>query len=269
MNFFDNLERYTRDIAIVTESKQISYDDLIFVADDIGRQIKKRCLIFVVCKNCFESIAGYIGFMRAGAVVVMIHNTIDDAFLRNLLEVYKPEYIYLPVENPLIGTPVYAYGSYVLLKTDYEVDYTLHEDLALLLTTSGSTGSPKFVRQSYKNINSNTKSIAQYLEITNLDRAITTMPMSYTYALSIINSHLFKGASIILTDATLMDKRFWETIKDKNATTFSGVPYIYEMLKKLRFNQMDLPSLRYITQAGGKLGLDLSIEFADICAKKN
>jgi len=94
------------------------------------------------------------------------------------------------------------------------------------------------------------------------------MPMSYSYGLSIINSHLLKGASIILTEATLMDKRFWETIKEDNATTFGGVPYIYEMLKKLRFGQMNLPSLKYITQAGGKLSRELSLEFVDICVQK-
>jgi acyl-coenzyme A synthetase/AMP-(fatty) acid ligase len=94
------------------------------------------------------------------------------------------------------------------------------------------------------------------------------MPMSYTFMLSIINSHLLKGASIILTNATLMEKRFWELIKDNNPTTFSGVPYIFEMLKKLRFAQMDLPNLKYITQAGGKLSKELTAMFNDICSQK-
>ena len=94
------------------------------------------------------------------------------------------------------------------------------------------------------------------------------MPFSYSYGLSIINSHLLKGASIILTDATLMDRSFWEIFKGNNATTFGGVPYIYEMLKKLRFEHMNLPSLKYITQAGGKLSMKLTAEFADICANK-
>ena len=100
------------------------------------------------------------------------------------------------------------------------------------------------------------------------DRPITTMPFSYSYGLSIINSHLLKGASIILTDATLMDRRFWEIFKGNNATTFGGVPFIFEMLKKLRVEKMNLPSLKYITQAGGKLSMKLSAEFADICADK-
>lgn len=272
MSFFDELEKHSNNIAIIAEdSKQISYMDLLDVADNIGKRIKKRCLVFAVCKNCFESVAGYIGFSRARAALVLIHDTIDNILFANLLEAYKPEYIYLPAEKSGLNinyTTVYSYGSYTLLKTNYNIDYTLYDDLVLLLTTSGSTGSPKLVRQSYKNIDSNAESISQYLEIKSADRPVSTMPMSYTFMLSIINSHLFKGASIILTEATLMEKRFWQTIKDNNATTFGGVPYTYEMLKKLRFGRMNLPSLEYVTQAGGKLSLELSAEFADICAQK-
>jgi len=272
MNFYDDLEKYSSKIAIITEqAEQISYQDLLIAADDIGKYIKKRLLVFVVCKNCFESVAGYIGFLRAGAALVLVDSSINDSFFENLLETYRPEYIYLPAEKAALSIECIAacsFRHYTLLKTCYKIDYTLHNDLALLLTTSGSTGSPKLVRQSYKNINSNAESIAQYLEITADDRPITTMPMSYTYGLSIINSHLLRGASLILTKATLMDRFFWEMMKMHQATTFGGVPYIYEMLKKLRFERMNLPSLKYITQAGGKLSPELSTEFADICAQK-
>jgi len=271
MKFYDDLERYSSNTAIITEeSKQTSYKELLDAADNIGKQIKKRCLVFLVCKNCFESVAGYLGFMRDRSVPVLINDTINNTFFANLLEAYKPEYIFIPTEKSGLKincTAVYSYGSYTLLKTGYKV-HPLHDDLALLLTTSGSTGSPKLVRQSYKNIDSNAEAIAQYLEITSADRPITTMPMSYSYGLSIINSHLLKGASIILTEATLMERCFWETIRGNNATTFGGVPYIYEMLKKLRFGTMNLGSLKYITQAGGKLSAELAAEFADICAQK-
>tara|TARA_B100002003_G_scaffold84280_1_gene78718 strand:- start:812 stop:2212 length:1401 start_codon:yes stop_codon:yes gene_type:complete len=272
MYLYNDLEKYSSNIAIITEqSEQISYKELLDAADSIGSRIKKRCLVFAVCRNCFESVAGYIGFMRAGAVLALISDTIDNILFANLLEAYKPEYIYLPAEKSGLEincTTVFSYGSYTLLKTDCNIDYTLHDDLALLLSTSGSTGSQKFVRQSYRNINSNAEAIVRYLEITSVDRSITTMPMSYTYKLSIINSHLLQGASIILTEATLMDRCFWETIKENNTTTFGGVPYVYEMLKKLRFGQMNLPHLKYITQAGGKLSRELSVEFADICKQK-
>jgi len=272
MNIFDDLEKYSSNTAIVTESSdQINYKVLLNAAGSIGKHIKKRCLVFLICRNCAESIAGYLGFMRAKVVPILINDTINKTFFAVLLETYKPEYIFLPTEISLSNfnfTEIYSHNSYTLFKTDYNIDYTINNDLALLLTTSGSTGSPKLVRLSNKNIYSNAESIAKYLGIMSADRPITTMPFSYSYGLSIINSHLLKGASIILTDATLMDRSFWEIFKGNNATTFGGVPYIYEMLKKLRFERMNLPSLKYITQAGGKLSMKLSAEFADICADK-
>jgi acyl-coenzyme A synthetase/AMP-(fatty) acid ligase len=89
------------------------------------------------------------------------------------------------------------------------------------------------------------------------------MPMSYTYGLSIINSHLWVGASIILTGQTLMQKEFWQQFKDYAATSFGGVPYIYEMLEKLHFFRMDLPHLKTMTQAGGKLSPESHKRFAE------
>jgi len=133
----------------------------------------------------------------------------------------------------------------------------------LLLTTSGSTGSPKLVRLTYGNIEANARSIAEYLAITDSDRPVTTLPMNYSFGLSIINSHFLVGATILLTNKTLMEKDFWSFLKREKATTMSGVPYTYEILKKLHIFKMDLPSIKYMTQAGGKLNPDLNREFAE------
>jgi acyl-coenzyme A synthetase/AMP-(fatty) acid ligase len=190
----------------------------------------------------------------------------DDAFLR-LKDAYHPSYVFLPNDSHLESdAPLHELGGYRLVKTEYAPDYDVNPDLALMLSTSGSTGSPKFVRQSYKNISGNTRSIVEYLNILGSDRAITTLPMSYTYGLSIINTHLYAGAALILTNRTLMEREFWNALKGYEATTFGGVPYTYEMLKKLRFGRMELPSLRYLTQAGGKLAPEICAEFMDICS---
>lgn len=272
MNFYDDIDRYGDSTAIINEnSEHITYSTLLCAADALKEQIKKRCLVFNVCENSTESVIGYIGFLRARIVPVLISDKINPDLFNDLMQTYKPQYIWLPkyktdiVENHSI---VYSHGNYVLLKISLCIDYALDDDLALLMTTSGSTGSPKLVRQSYKNITSNANSIAEYLGITQTDRPISTLPMSYTYGLSIINSHLLRGCAIILTDKTLMEKVFWQALKENNATTFGGVPYIYEMLKRLRFSRMELPSLKTITQAGGKLSTELSEEFAIICEQK-
>ena len=271
-SFFHDLERYTNNTAILVSQTRITYQELLSVADELGSQVKQRCLVLIACTNSFSSLAGYVGFMRAGIVPLLISNKIDDQLLSKVIESYQPDYLYLPPEKSVSFQnyeTVFKHEDYELKKNNFDSSYRLHDDLALLLSTSGSTGSPKYVRQSYRNIESNTAAIVNYLRITEEDRAITTMPMNYTYGLSIINTHLYKGASIILTEDSLINKRFWEALSDNQATTLAGVPYIFEILKKLRFKKMDLPNLKYITQAGGKLEQELCVEFAKICTQKN
>jgi acyl-coenzyme A synthetase/AMP-(fatty) acid ligase len=94
------------------------------------------------------------------------------------------------------------------------------------------------------------------------------LPMHYVYGLSIINSHLSVGASIALTNASLTEGRFWQQAARQRITSLSGVPYTFELLRRLRWAQIDLPHLRFITQAGGKLGAELVKEFASQCGQK-
>jgi acyl-coenzyme A synthetase/AMP-(fatty) acid ligase len=116
---------------------------------------------------------------------------------------------------------------------------------------------------SHRNLEANTNSIIEYLSIDESERPITTLPMNYTYGLSIINTHLMAGATILMTEAGILQREFWQFFKEQEATSFGGVPYTYEMLKKLRFFRMDLPSLRTFTQAGGKLMPELHKEYAE------
>jgi acyl-CoA synthetase (AMP-forming)/AMP-acid ligase II len=271
MAIFDKLNSYSNQIALnMEDGVVVTYSHLVKDADIIAKKIGRRCLIFIMCSNCPESVIGYVGFLQNYIVPVLLNNTINITLLNDLIKTYHPQYLYLPSGRSLgiAGESIYQYGNYTLIKLCYDEDYSINPDLALLLTTSGSTGSPKLVRQSYKNIQSNTESIIEYLQISEKDRAITTLPMSYTYGLSIITTHLYKGASIFLTNTSLLERDFWSTLSSGKITTFGGVPYTYEILKKLHFDRMELPDLRYITQAGGKLSKELAEEFVDICKKR-
>ncbi|MGA9148395.1 MAG: AMP-binding protein, partial [Candidatus Nanopelagicales bacterium] len=121
------------------------------------------------------------------------------------------------------------------------------------LSTSGSTGSPKLVRLSHRNLAANAESIADYLQIRATDRAATTLPMGYSYGLSVINSHLANGAGLVLTELSVVDECFWTLFTRAEATTFAGVPYTFDLLERAGFADLDLPRLRYITAAGGRL----------------
>ncbi|MBQ7635780.1 MAG: AMP-binding protein [Lachnospiraceae bacterium] len=261
-----DLKQFGDNTALLDEmGVTLTYAQLNAEVETLSNAVGRRCLVFCLCENSIGSVLGYVAFMNAGIVPLLLNRHLDLALLENLLSTYCPSYIWLPGEQTgqISRTePVYEARGYCLLRTHYDKEYTLHPELALLLTTSGSTGSPKFVRQSYENVLNNARAIANYLELDETERPITTLPMNYTYGLSIINSHLLMGATLLLTDKSIMQREFWSFFREARATSFGGVPYTYEMLDRMRFQRMALPALRTMTQAGGKLTPELHQKFA-------
>ena len=265
-----DLGRFSDNVALLDEfGNGLTYGQLEEEAGALARAVGRRCLAFALCGNEVGSILGYVSLMNAGIVPALLNRHLDGALLKNLLSVYCPSFLWVPEGQAgqfLDVEEVYGAREYRLLRTRYETEYPLHPDLALLLTTSGSTGSPRFVRQSRENLLDNARAIVEYLELDEAERPITTLPMNYTYGLSIINSHLLVGATLLVTEKSLMQREFWSFFKEAGATSFGGVPYTYEMLDRMRFQRMDLPSLRTMTQAGGKLAPELHRKFARYAA---
>lgn len=254
--------------AIQDDGMSLTYGELVDFSKALSEIVPPRSLVFSLCENSIGSLAGYVAFLSGRIVPLLLNAQLDVELLDYLLETYQPNYVWVPSKQKtdFCGDCVYEKFGYSLVKYSEE-QKNLYEELALLLTTSGSTGSPKLVRQSYTNIEENAKSIAQYLELDETERPITMLPMNYTYGLSVINSHLLVGATILMTDTSYAQKGFWDFFQWERATSIVGVPYTYELLKKLRFFRMELPSLRYMTQAGGKLLPDLHKEFAEYAEK--
>ncbi|MGG3799605.1 AMP-binding protein [Metabacillus fastidiosus] len=270
MNSFKKIEEFGNRTAVYAERKY-SYSEMLEIADAICGKVGERTLVFCLCSNNKESLFGYVGFIRGGVVPVLLDASIHIDRLRRLINLYKPKYIWASSENQdLLKTmdSSFVFGDYTLFRCPTFFQHDLYEHLALLLTTSGSTGSPKFVRLSYENIFKNAESIAKYLDINADDKPITTLPMNYSYGLSIINSHLICGATIIVTDASIVKKEFWDLCREQRVTTFGGVPFVYEMLNRLKFEEFNLPSLKKLTQAGGKLSSILSCKFTKVCNQK-
>lgn len=261
-----NLEQFKGSTAIIDEfGNKLTYESLKKESDNLAKTAGSRCLVFCLCRNEIGSILGYVSFINNEIVPVLLNAQLEEELLNTLLKKYEPSFLWVPkdqVNEFEEMESTYETHGYALLKTGYKKNYPLYDELALLLTTSGSTGSPKFVRQSYLNVLDNAKSIVQYLELDESERPITTLPMNYTYGLSIINSHLLVGATILVTDKGLAQKEFWEFFKNAGATSFGGVPYTYEMLDRLRFYRMKLPTLKTMTQAGGKILPELHEKFA-------
>ncbi|SDG78431.1 Acyl-CoA synthetase (AMP-forming)/AMP-acid ligase II [Selenomonas sp. WCT3] len=260
-----NLSAYKGDVSLIDGEHCVTYEMLIHKSNAIAKAIGNRCLVFILCTNTPASIYGYVGTINNNIVPLLLDYKLDNSLLNELLNTYKPDYLWLPKSgrHHFSGMKcVFGDDGYELLKTCYEEPVSLYEDLALLMTTSGSTGSPKLVRLSYDNIRSNTESIVSYLNIDAGERAITSLPMHYVYGLSVINTHLYAGASLVVTEKTMFQREFWDMVKTQAVTSFSGVPYTYTMLEKLRFFRMNLPSLHTLTQAGGKLDPELHEKFA-------
>ena len=250
----------------VIDSGMIGDSGLRKAAKDTSRR-----LVLCFCDNRPDSLLGYLAFLACGAVPLVVGIGITEMQLKDLLDAYSPDFVWIPVSRQSevpASRALYHFEEYCLLGIDSKCSYALHDSLALLLSTSGSTGSPKFVRLSAENISSNAISISEYLELTSAEKPITTLPPSYTYGLSIIHSHILKGAPIALTNQTFFNRGFWDFLNASGATSFGGVPYHYEMLQKLKFSRMDLPSLRTLTQAGGKLAPETTREVAEDCVRR-
>lgn len=254
MTNFWNLEKFQNQIAIYTDSgEKLSYGDILKKIEPVEKILKSNShsLVFCKCKNDINSIVNYIAALRSNCPVLLIDEEINKKYLSTLIKSYNPQFI--------LGDEIIELDS----------NFKCYKELAVLLSTSGSTGNPKLVRLSKLNIQDNAESIAKYLEINQSDRALTTLPFHYSYGLSIINSHLLVGASILLTEDSIISKKFWDFTNDYKATSIAGVPYTFDMLKKLRFENMQISSLRYMTQAGGKLPFNLAKHFTKTCIEKN
>ena len=234
-------------VAVLTEWQQLTYRELADRVAAAERELgQTRRLVLLETRNDLTTLVHYLGALAGKHVVLPVPAGRDHA---TLVQTYQPDVV-------IDGSGVH--------QRHRGTGHVLHDDLALLLSTSGSTGSPKLVRLSHTNLVANAAAIAEYLGIREMDRAATTLPMSYCYGLSVIHSHLMAGAGIILTDRSVVEDQFWELFRRHRGTAFAGVPYTFELLERTGFETMDLPDLRYVTQAGGGMPPERVRRFAAV-----
>ncbi|WP_322906527.1 AMP-binding protein [Paenibacillus sp. SGZ-1009] len=223
------------------------YEQVQSFADSLTQHQADKALGIIYMRNAIPSMVAYLGALSKQDAVLLLDANLAEPIKQQFVDHYRPDWIF---DESL---QLYESGE----ATDIE------QELAVLLSTSGSTGNPKLVRLSYANLQANAASIADYLQLKADERPITTLSPAYSYGLSVLNSHLLKGCTILLTDESVITSTFWDLFRQYEATSFAGVPYIYQMLHRLRFHTMELPSLRYFTQAGGRLPDPLIAYFND------
>ena len=266
--FLDLDKKERNKVAVIDDSgEQLTYGDLCDFVEVFKKQLPQRSLVFLLAENCNGSLLGYIGSLANGIVPLILSAKTEESLFTTLFNLYQPEYLWAPdaMVEKLGYAKVFEAHGYALLKTGYP-PVAMHPDLALLLPTSGSTGSPKLVRHSLRNIEANADNVRRLFEMDGTEKAMAILPMHYTMGLSVIASHLLAGATLLLSGRSLLDKGFWTMLKE--ASSFTGVPYSYELLMKMRFTRMDLPNLQIITQGGGKLTEEMFISLAQYAHDK-
>ncbi len=242
----------------------LNYEQLLTAIEtnrEILAALPRPALAMLHCRNSVGSILAYLGCLAADVPVCLVEP--NGKVLAGLVERYRPSAVIVPPDASRDAPPVHGYalqqnlvdGQYRLLVHPGRTPYSpgLNSSLALMLTTSGSTGSSKLVRLSRCNLAANAKSIAEYLRLGPGERSVQSLPMHYAYGLSLINSHLFAGGTVVLNPHSFMQMEFWLVFDQTQCTSFAGVPHMYELLNRLNFNPAARPTLRTMTQAGGGL----------------
>ncbi|NUP74717.1 MAG: AMP-binding protein [Sinomonas sp.] len=251
--FASELAKHGDRPAIHTAEGTVGYREL---ADQVGALVETlgpvRRLVALEAENTLPSLQLYLAALSAGHALLLVPPG-KGGGEGGILAGYDPD-VLARVEG----------GRLVLDERRQGTRHELHPELALLLSTSGSTGSPKLVRLSARGVESNAEAIAQYLHVGPDDVAATTLPLSYCYGLSVINSHLQRGASVALTGLSVVDPCFWDVVRTKGVTSLAGVPYTFDLLDRIGFEDMDVPSLRFVTQAGGRLAPERVRAYAEL-----
>lgn len=253
--------------AIDDSGGSLTFGEISALSEVLSKTLPSRELVFCLCENKVGSLAGFLALYECKDVCLLLNAAIDKELLETLYATYSPSYFWMPEKQKGDYQVVYEFKGYVLVRTGNTAP-EMHPELSMLMTTSGTTGSPKLVRHKYGNIEHNAKNVADVFGWTEDDRGIIDLPMQYTMGLNVITSHLQTGAMVLLISANLMSPLFWKFIKENKGTDFTGVPFSYEVLNRLRFGRMDLPYLHTMAEGGGKLSDTLFKTFADMAEEK-
>ena len=229
-----------------------------------------------VSRSTAPGVAAYLGALASGHAVLPIPARLNDSLLARIVDAYRPDTMLVLQGERLPDSILAAYrrerlhGSagmeeeLVVWRRMTTAEGAVHPELCLLLSTSGSTGSPKMVRLTRGNVRSNAVAIVDALGIDANECAASSLPLFYSYGLSVLHSHLVAGARLVLTERSVMEPEMWDALTRHQCTSLAAVPYMYGMLQRIGFEERAPASLRTLTQAGGKLSLDLITRFADI-----
>lgn len=240
---------------------ELTFDQIFSEADKLGPYCRK-VPVALVAETTWTFVAAYIALLANNTPFLLLDPKLDLEKVRAINRSFGITETWKPVVGAKFGS---ALGALVEIATSDSHDLSpissAHPDLAILMPTSGSTGSPKSVRVSRQNLIESTASISRYLEMTQERVLISSLPFHYTYGLSLLNLSLYSGSKIVLTRSSVLSSEFWETFGNAGVTDFSGVPFHFESFHRHGFPKNALGSLQCVTQAGGKLPPAITLKF--------
>lgn len=220
----------------------------------------------IFAENSTFFVKAYLGIIRAGLVAVPLPTDLTpEAFARIVTDAGICKMF---VSNKLLNKvrPWANRLRLTLLPESQEKSFASHlfsppppvdaaHDLASLMFTSGSTGEPKGVMVTHRNIECNSLDIIALIGLHAGDRAMVVLPFHYCYGLSLLHTHLMVGGSVVLNNQfKLFPESVLVEMQAKNCTGLAGVPSTYQiLLRNSRFPEMTFPRLRWFQQAGGRL----------------
>ncbi|MBO1255238.1 AMP-binding protein [Alteromonas sp. 5E99-2] len=252
---FWQLNANTSALACIAEDgRRVSYTQLQLAVEKKREALPaKRTLCAIRTQNTLATLINYLACLQSGHATILIEKSAPDAALLAIEKEYRP--------NVTLDEDTMTFSA--------DCEHNLASELGLLLTTSGSTGTAKFVCLSFEALKENTSSICSYLPIKSTDTVLTTLPFSYSFGLSIVNTHLAKRACIVFNSASVMSPEFWQNVTTYNCTALYGVPFTFETLRRVG-GLVKLPkSIRYLAQAGGYLNKQTKLLFHQHCESNN
>ncbi len=266
MGLFKKFKKYKNSEAILYNDTSISYKDILYQITKFKKIINKKSLLLLVSSNTILSIIFYVFSIKHNCKIIILDKNHSNRFIKDTIKKFKPNFIFYPNQKKIINSgKKISFDGYTLIKLKSLINNHINDENAILLTTSGTTANPKFVRISKKNIFENTYQIQKYLKINQKQKTITTLSMAYSYGLSIINTHLEFGAKIYLNEVSPVNVKFWQIVKNQKITNFSTVPQICDFLKRIKFEKFLTKNIKYIAVAGGRTNYETLRYIKNVC----
>ncbi|WP_026834842.1 AMP-binding protein [Eubacterium xylanophilum] len=272
MRDFWQFHRFGNKIAIIEEDRRdVTYREFDSLICQFSAIIQRKSVVAIVCRNNISTVCAYFACLYNNSIPILVSDELDGDSVLNIVLRYKSNYIWMPSDRAeeikRDYSVVYSNDDYVLCNIQTE-KIKFNENLALLLSTSGTTGNSKFVRISKSALMTNTTDICKALDISSNDIAIAYLKLNYTYGLSVLQTHLYAGGTVVLTEKNIMSKSFWKLVDRSRVNTFSGVPFCYEIIQCMKIDFSKYKNIRKFTQAGAAMQIELLRHWSDLCEIK-